>query len=299
MPIFSQEIGEKEVTRAIIQGFAKDFENIIESDVVVVGAGPSGLMAARELGRAGAKVVLLERNNFLGGGYWIGGYLMNKVTARAPAQKVWEELGIRFEEAQPGLYVTTGPEACSKTIAAACDAGVTVLNMTVLEDLVMREGRVAGAVINWTPIQRLPKEITCLDPVAIESKAVIDATGHDAEAASVLEEKGELKLPGHGSMWIGKSEDALVEHTGSLYPGLYVCGMAVTTAFGLNRMGPTFGAMLLSGQRVAEAVLEDFRKQGVQLTGRQGGARGSPASVKLPEAPGPRRAARSPAKRGR
>lgn len=268
MPIFSG-VGEKEVTRAIVSSFARDFEDVIESDVVVVGAGPSGLMAARELGLAGAKVVLVERNNFLGGGYWIGGYLMNKVTARAPAQKVWEELGIRFEEAQPGLSVASGPEACSKTIAAACDAGATILNMTVLEDLVLRDGRVAGVVINWTPVQRLPKEITCLDPVALEARAVVDATGHDAECAAVLEEKGQLKLPGHGSMWIEKSEDALVEHTGQVFPGLYVAGMAVTTAFGLPRMGPTFGAMLLSGKRVAEVVLEDLRKEGVPLRGRK------------------------------
>lgn len=256
MPIF-ESIGEKEVTRAITESFLRQFYEYTESEVIIVGAGPSGLIAGRELSKAGVKVLTVERNNYLGGGFWIGGYLMNKVTVRGPAQKVLDELGVPYEEAVPGLYVADGPHACSKLIAAACDAGVKFANMTTLDDVVLREGsRVAGVVINWTPIKALPREITCVDPVALESRLVVDATGHDANVLLKLAERNIIDLPGHGAMWVEQSEDALVEHTGEAHPGLVVTGMAVTTLYGLPRMGPTFGAMLLSGQKAAEICLE-------------------------------------------
>jgi thiazole biosynthesis enzyme len=254
--IFSKA-SEKDVTRAIISEFTKQFSEYVESDVIIVGGGPSGLMAGRDLARKGLKVLIVERNNYLGGGFWIGGYLMNKVTVRAPAQEILSELGVPYMEYVEGLYVADGPHACSKLIAAACDAGVKIANMTVFEDLVLREkNRVSGVVVNWTPVQALPRQITCVDPVALESKLVIDSTGHDASVVMKLEERGLIKTAGYGAMWVEQSEDLVVEHTGEAHPGLIVIGMAVSTTYALPRMGPTFGAMLLSGKRGAEIALE-------------------------------------------
>lgn len=248
--------GEKDVTRAILSSFARQFEEYVESDCIIVGAGPSGLTAGRILAQNGAKVFIIERNNYLGGGFWIGGYLMNKVTLRAPAHTVLDELGVPYSLASPDLYVADGPHACSKLIAAACDAGVKFANMTTFDDLILREGnRVAGVVINWTPVQALPREITCVDPIALETKVVIDATGHDAWVAVKLEERGLIKTVGFGAMWVERSEDLVVEHTGEIHPGLVVAGMAVSTVYGLPRMGPTFGAMLLSGRKAADVAL--------------------------------------------
>lgn len=250
-------IGEKDVTRAIVSEFLAQFIEYVESDCIIIGAGPSGLMAGRELCRKGIKTLIVERNNYLGGGFWIGGYLMNKLTVRAPGEKILEELSIPYKKVKDGLFVADAPHACSKLIAAACDAGVKFANMTVLEDIVLREGnRVAGVVVNWTPVGALPRQITCVDPVALESKIVVDATGHDAAVVKKLEERGLVKTIGTGAMWVEKSEDLIVEHTGEVLPGLIVMGMAVSTTYGLPRMGPTFGAMLLSGKRGAEVVLE-------------------------------------------
>ena len=260
MPIF-QPASEAEVTRAILAGFTKDLERYADTEVIIIGGGPSGLMAARDLAKHGVEVVVIERNNYLGGGFWIGGYLMNTITLRAPAQKVLDEIGCPYEEYSKNLFVTPGPHACSKLIAAACDAGAKIQNMTSFEDVVIREeNRVSGVVINWTPVQALPHEITCVDPIALECDVVIDATGHDAYVIQSLEKRGLSKRIGEGGMWIEKSEDAVVEHTGLAYPGVIVAGMAVCSTYGLPRMGPTFGAMLLSGRRAAEEALRQLKK---------------------------------------
>jgi thiamine thiazole synthase len=253
-------VGEKDITRAIVGEFAKQFSEYVESDVAIIGGGPSGLMCGRNLARAGKKVLIVERNNYIGGGFWIGGYLMNKLTVRHPAERILDEIGVPYMEITKGLMVADGPHACSKLIAAACDAGVKFANMTIFDDLVLREdGRVAGAVINWTPITSLPREITCVDPVAIETKILIDATGHDAQVVRKLEERGMFKAKGFGAMWVERSEDLIVEHTGEVYPGLITIGMAVSTTYGLPRMGPTFGGMLLSGEVGAEVALEKLK----------------------------------------
>lgn len=256
-----EKVDEKDVTRAIMDVFSKDFHESAESDVIIAGGGPSGLTAAKELASRGVKTLVIERNNYLGGGFWIGGYLMNKVTVRAPGHKILDEIGVPYQEYSPGLYVADGPHACSKLIAAACDAGAKFLNMTKVDDVVLRENnRVAGVVVNWTPISALPREITCVDPVALEAKVVIDGTGHDAEVVNALVRRGLMKVKGFGAMWVEKSEDAVVGHTGEVHPGLIVMGMAVSTVYGLPRMGPTFGAMLLSGKKAAEVALELLKK---------------------------------------
>jgi thiazole biosynthesis enzyme len=253
--------GEKEVTRAIVGEFLTQFSEYAESDVIIVGAGPSGLIAARQIARQGHKVLIVERNNYLGGGFWIGGYLMNKITVRAPADTVLSELRVPLKEVNKGLFVADGPHACSKLIASCCDAGVKIANMTVFEDVVLRaSNRVAGAVVNWTPVQALPRSITCVDPVALESKILIDATGHDAVVCKSLQKRGLFQTKEYGPMWVESSEDEVVHHSGEKFPGLIVIGMAVSTVEGLPRMGPTFGGMLLSGMKGAETACALLRE---------------------------------------
>ena len=264
MAIF-KKASEAQVTTAIVDEFMKEFKEYIISDVIIVGGGPSGLVAAKELAKNKVKTLVVESNNYLGGGFWIGGYLMNKLTVREPGQVVLDEIGVPYKEFADGLFVADGPTACSKLIASACDAGVKILNMTKTDDVVHKNGRVKGVVINWTPVGALPRALTCVDPVSLEAKVVIDATGHDANVAAALERRGLIKMKGYGAMDVEGSEDLIVEKTGEIYPGLMVCGMSVSTVFGVPRMGPTFGGMLLSGKKVAEIALNSILQDTVKI----------------------------------
>ena len=92
------DVSEKEITRTIAQMFNETIWEYSDSDVIVIGAGPAGLMAGRELAKEGVKTLIVEQNNYLGGGYWVGGYMMNPVTVRAPANKIWDELGVPVQK---------------------------------------------------------------------------------------------------------------------------------------------------------------------------------------------------------
>ena len=100
-----------------------------------------------------------------------------------------------------------------------------------------------------------------VDPLTIGAKYVLDGTGHDAAICEVTQRKaGKLNTPsgkveGERSMWAEVGEQTVVENTKEVYPGLYVIGMAANAVMGAPRMGPIFGGMLLSGEKVAREIL--------------------------------------------
>jgi thiamine thiazole synthase len=259
------DVSEKEITRTIANMFSETMAEYTDSDVIIIGAGPAGLTAGRDLARIGVKTLIIEQNNYIGGGYWVGGYMMNPVTVRAPAQKIWDELGVPYRKIREGLYATWGPHACSKLIAATCDADVRFLQLTKFDDLVLKNDRVGGVVVNWMPVSALPRNVTCVDPVALESRIVIDASGHDSVAVKRLMDRGYVKWKGMDPLWVEGSEDAVVNYTGEVFPGLIATGMSVTETHGLPRMGPTFGSMLLSGKKAAEIAAGKLKEVPVHI----------------------------------
>ena len=63
------------ITKAIIDRYYEKLINNLETDVAIVGGGPSGLVAGYYLAKAGKKVVMYERKLSIGGGMWGGGMM--------------------------------------------------------------------------------------------------------------------------------------------------------------------------------------------------------------------------------
>ncbi|RMF89944.1 MAG: thiazole biosynthesis protein [Methanobacteriota archaeon] len=261
-----EKVRESDVSRAIIEGFTKDLLDHTSTDVVIVGSGPAGLTAAYYLSKEGIRTLIIERNIYAGGGFWQGGFLFPKTVVQSPGNEIIEELGVEMEEVKPGLYMADSFRIVSKLLSKTAEAGAKLLNSTYVDDVIYKDGRISGVVVNWFPITQMPKFITCMDPIALEAKVVIDATGHDAAISTRAREILGLESidPGerrHGAMNVSEAEEAVVEHTGEIIPGLVICGMAVATIYRTPRMGPIFGGMLLSGRKAAETASAIVRKK--------------------------------------
>ena len=51
---------ERDITRQIAREYYKEFDQLIESDVIIVGAGPSGLICAHDLAAMGFRTVIVD-----------------------------------------------------------------------------------------------------------------------------------------------------------------------------------------------------------------------------------------------
>jgi thiamine thiazole synthase len=253
-------IEETIISKAIIESYLHELLDAVESDVIIAGAGPSGLCAGYYLAKNNVKTILFERALKLGGGMPGGGIMFNKIVVQDEAKTLLEEFGIRYTEYKAGYYVADSLEATACLTDKALKAGLKIFNLISVEDVMVRKGSVNGVVINWTSVEMARLHI---DPITCESKIVIDATGHPSEICHIVEKKsgGKLvtptgKVEGEKSMWADVAEKLTVENTKEAYPNLYVCGMSANAVFGGPRMGPIFGGMLLSGKKVAELVMK-------------------------------------------
>jgi len=253
---------ESRISKAIWRSTAEDWLKLINVDVVVVGAGPSGLTAAKYLASSGLKTVVLERRLSFGGGIGGGGMLLHKIVVDARALPILNEFRVKYEYvSEYDLYVLDSSELMAKLAAGAIDSSAKIIHGITVEDLIVREDpfRVVGVVVQWSAV---PLAGLHVDPLFIYSRAVVDATGHDAEVLKILERKNPsagIRLLGERSAYSELSEARVVEMTGKVVEGLYVAGMAVAALKHIHRMGPIFSSMLLSGKKVAEEIVREVR----------------------------------------
>eukprot|EP00304_Pavlova_gyrans_P016188 CAMPEP_0206034976 /NCGR_PEP_ID=MMETSP1466-20131121/1740_1 /ASSEMBLY_ACC=CAM_ASM_001126 /TAXON_ID=44452 /ORGANISM="Pavlova gyrans, Strain CCMP608" /LENGTH=308 /DNA_ID=CAMNT_0053409305 /DNA_START=64 /DNA_END=990 /DNA_ORIENTATION=- len=256
-------IRESEVSRAMTTRYMKDMYDFADTDVIITGAGSAGLSCAYELSKyPDIKVAIIEQSVSPGGGAWLGGQLMSAMVVRKPAHLWLDELGVEYEEMDryvvvkhAALFTST---VMSKVLAAP---NIKLFNATAVEDLIIKNDRISGVVTNWSLVTQHHDTQSCMDPNVLESKMLVSACGHDGPMGAFgvkrLQQVGLIKeLPGMRCLDMNTAEDAIVELTQEIAPGMIVTGMEVSEALGAPRMGPTFGAMMMSGRKAAALTLE-------------------------------------------
>ncbi|GFR41558.1 hypothetical protein Agub_g2274, partial [Astrephomene gubernaculifera] len=234
-------------------------------------------------------VALLEQSVAPGGGAWLGGQLFSAMVVRKPAHLMLDELQVPYED--EGHYVVVRHAALlTSTLMSHVlkNPNVKLFNATAVEDLVVKPDktrgsgarRVAGVVTNWSLVAQAHGTQSCMDPNVIEAGVVVSACGHDGPfGATCVKRLARLgmvpggEVPGMGALDMEAAEGAIVGGTREVVPGMVLAGMELAEVDGSPRMGPTFGAMIVSGRRaahVALAVLERRRKAQALASAEQG-----------------------------
>ena len=254
------QLDDVTISRAITQRFMEEFQQAMDVEVAIGGAGPAGMTAAYYLAKKGVKTVIFERSLRPGGGMPGGGMMFNTIVVQEEAKGILDEFDVRSREYEKGYYTADAVEVSSALCLKAIQAGAKVFNLISIEDVMIRENdRISGLVLNWSAVGLAALHV---DPLSIRSKVVMDATGHASEICHIVVDKlgGRLNTEGGGvmgekSMWAEAAESKILENTREVYPGLIVTGMAANAVYGTHRMGPIFGGMLLSGKRAAEVAV--------------------------------------------
>lgn len=259
------QLSERTITEAIIKTYTHKLLDVTRSDVVVVGAGPAGLVAASDLARAGWKTALFERKLSIGGGMWGGGMMMNEIVVQEEGKEILDEFGVETVPFIKGYYTADSIEAVCALGARTVKNGARIFNLVSVEDIILKENTAQGVVINWTAVQMAGLHV---DPLTIDCRYIIDATGHPSEVIRVIESKVDTRLmtpsggvEGERSLWADRAEQTTLDNTREIFPNVFVAGMCANAAFGSYRMGPIFGGMLLSGRKAAKMIADRLKSQ--------------------------------------
>ncbi len=173
--------------------------SIVDADVLVVGGGPSGIGAAIAAGRNGAKVVLIEKTENLGGTFTGGlvsefhgmrvhrnrhtlnpyqftNYYETQAIKGIPQEimdRLVEHGGALGEKGRSTSCVICDPEIVKFIVEEICfEAGVDIWYQTVAIEPVLEQGKIAGVKVQNKSGLHL-----------IKTKIVVDASG-DADIAA-------------------------------------------------------------------------------------------------------------------
>lgn len=184
----AQSDNGKPVSNGSVVEPAREIPVVAETDVLVVGGGPAGVAAAIAAGRTGAKTILIERYNHLGG-LWTGGLVLPLLSTHALdadgkfkqviygiggeiAQRL-KQMGMTIQEVNPNIDPEAGKYIFDVMMR---ESGVKILYHCWASNVIMQNGWIKSLILESKSGR-----------VAINPKMVIDCTGD----GDVLSQAGE------------------------------------------------------------------------------------------------------------
>jgi ribulose 1,5-bisphosphate synthetase/thiazole synthase len=229
--IAAHEVEDAKLAAHLIDGKViqpqRELPVLHQTDVLVVGAGPAGVVAAIAAQRAGAKVTLVERYGHFGG-LWTGGLVLlvlgHMVTGKKQVcQGIGEEVMRRLDkidgaivDRRPGVNPTADAEAVKYVMLEMIEeAGIDVFLHCWGVDAIIDESTVRGAVFESKSGRQ-----------AILAGAVVDASGdgdlfaaagadyeHRAHNIGLVSRVGNLDRVDHDKVSDDKKPRRLGAHT--------------------------------------------------------------------------------------
>jgi ribulose 1,5-bisphosphate synthetase/thiazole synthase len=167
---------EHEVNGQFVHETSREVPVAAEVDVIVAGGGPAGLGAALGAARGGARVLIVERNAFLGGtatAVQMATWNMSVDNMTGVASEIASRLIAEGGAVAGGPTTPFDPEAVKRlSLDLVAENGIQLLLYTQLVAPVLRDGRVLGVVVENKSGRQ-----------AILARTVIDCTG-DADVAA-------------------------------------------------------------------------------------------------------------------
>jgi thiamine thiazole synthase len=267
VPEHFQWVSQSVITRIMAERYSEQIKDVTRSDIIVAGAGVSGLCCAYELSKhPDVQVSVFEKSLALGGSSWIGAQNMGSMILRKPSHHMLYELDIDFEDHENFVVIRHAAALVSTLIAKICQSkSVRIMNGTSIREISLRGDEVRGVMASYTSNTSSSSPLFFGTSVLVSCCGTVDLAGSLAlRRLNSMGWTNPIELAIYDNFFnrpfdMNFVEDAIVHHTREVSPGLVIAGSEIAFLDCTGQAGPTNGSTMQSGVKAAHLALERLK----------------------------------------